>query len=128
MNPSATFPHTNGFVSLKVSLVGLENEFELGIKFEERESHESRVDLRTGIRAWAEPFLALYVSASPKGSTQVPVTLSYARTRSFFGNKLNATADDRDIMLQAATPFIMSDLTLLAINQSPQSLGRFTWV
>lgn len=56
------FGHHNGFVHLDVDLGGLEKDFDLGVKFETRESADSTISPQTGIQTWSEPLLALYVS------------------------------------------------------------------
>jgi hypothetical protein len=43
-------------------LGGLEQEFDLGFRFEEKESGRFLVDPKTGTKIWAEPYLAFYVS------------------------------------------------------------------
>ena len=119
--------HGNGFTQLIGPFGGLEENFDLGYKFAERESDEFHIDLNTGNRVFAEPFLALYVSASPKGSTQVPTTLCYARTRAHFSRGLHSTVEDRELLLKAATPFIIADLQLLLKGEEPESARRFIY-
>jgi hypothetical protein len=106
----------------------LEDRFDLRIKFEEKESDESRVDPITGIRAHAEPLLALYVSVAPRGSNHIPITLNYARTRSRFVDRVNATKEDGERLVQAAIPAIILDLQMLLVNQQPRNMGKPLWL
>jgi hypothetical protein len=119
--------HGNGFTQLFGQFGGLEQDFDLGYKFEERESDEFQIDPHTGNKVFPEPFLALYFSASPKGSTQVPTTLCYARTRSHFSRGLHPTVEDQGLLLKAATPSIIADLQLLLKGEEPESARRFIY-
>ncbi len=116
--------HLNGFIELRGSYGGLERHFDLGYKFEERESDEFRINPNTGVKAFAEPLLALDVSAARRGSVQVPVTLQYAKTRSSFSRGLHATNEDRDQLLKAAAPRIAADLQILLDAGNPDSVRR----
>ena len=120
--------HTNGFLPLELPLEELEKVFELGHKYEERESNDPHIDPRTGIKAFAEPFLALYISVSVLASGDIPITLNYARTRSRFPKNFPATDEHQRLLLHAARSSIISDLQMMTKNQLPESAKKFKGV
>ena len=65
--------HVNDFGHLGLDLGGLKEEYDLGFKLEEKEPDEFSVNPNTGVKAFAEPFLVLYISVrdreSPKSTT-----------------------------------------------------------
>src|SRR5439155_19157382 len=67
--------HLSGFNTLNESFDGLEDAFDLGFKFEERESDTFYLDPNTGVKAYPEPFLALYVSVRSKSSSKPDETM-----------------------------------------------------
>ena len=121
--------HVNGFVPLETLPEEFAGIFHVAIKFEERESHESHIDPATGVRAWAEPVLALYVSVSFRGSREVPVTLNYARSRTHFSNPRSATEEDRIGILHTAMPSILATLQVMVKKSNPpRNTEKHQWI
>ena len=121
--------HSKEFQSLDRPFDGLEKEFELRFKFEEKESDDFFIDPNTGVKAYAQPFLALYVSTRPESSSSaaqtLPQTLHYARPRSSLSGGLHANESDQERLLEDASPFITADLRTLLDGKNPRSLQKF---
>jgi len=117
--------HMNGFEHFAGQLSGLDEQFDLGIKFEERESDEYSIDPITGVKVWPEPFLALYVSVKQVDLGDLPpLTLHYGLTRSKFSAGLTSNQMDRHRLLDLALPELRSDLNLLDHGEEPFSLSK----
>jgi len=114
--------HLSGFNTLNESFDELEDAFDLGFKFEERESDTFYLDPNTGVKAYPEPFLALYVSVRSKSSSIVPQTLHYGLARSQFSDGLHANDDDKQRLLISSRPLIISDLRTLRDGKMPLRL------
>jgi len=114
--------HLNGFNTLNESFDGLEDGFDLGFKFEERESDTFHLDPNTGVKAYEEPFLAHYVSVCSKSSSAVAQTLHYALPRSHFSDGLHANDDDKQRLLMSSLPSITDDLRTLRDSKIPSRL------
>jgi hypothetical protein len=117
--------HVNGFEHLSAGVGDLEAEWDLGFKFLERESDDFRIDPATGVKAWGEPFLALYVSVCRKDSGLVYSSFQYGLTRSKFSSGLSATQADRDRLLEVARPHIEAHMRKLMNGDKPASFDRF---
>lgn len=115
--------HYNDFQHLEADLGGLEHEFDLGFKFQEREDKYS-IDPNTGAKLWADPYLALYVSVaafdSPTGERK---TLHYGLTRSKWEKVGASSHSDRDRLLKLARPRLTSDLQALRRGETPEALS-----
>jgi hypothetical protein len=120
--------HYNEFRTLNGPFGGLEMDFDLGYKFEEKESDACSINSETGVKAYAEPFLALYVSARRKSSEGESRTLHYALPRSSFKGGLHPNESDRQRLVEGASHFIVEDLRDLLSNKNPQSLQRFRMI
>jgi hypothetical protein len=112
--------HVNDFTHLTLALEGLEAEYDLGSKFEERESDKFHVDPKTGIKAWAEPLLVLYVSVAQLSSRRPLPTLRYGLTRSKFAGGLRSNSDDRERLLESARPHIHESVITLKAGGTPE--------
>lgn len=126
MNDKVTcLDHTNGFEHFVGQLGGLEEEFDLGIKFEERDPDEYSIDQTTGVKVWPEPVLSLYVSVKQVPAFhRSPVTLHYGLTRSRFSGGPTSNEADRQRLLELAIPLLISDLRLLKSGEKPTSLTK----
>ena len=117
--------HEKGFQHLTVKVGGLEDEYDLGFKFEEKESDSYSVDPITGIKVWAEPELVLNISVKdPDDGNSSPLTLRYGLIRSRFANKLTAREADREELLKCALPKLKADLESLRRGENPPSLDQ----
>lgn len=94
--------------------------YNLRSKFEERES-DFWVPTNYGGKAYAEPFLALFISVSRKGTSEQAVTFHYGLWRSAFLNGLKSSSEDRAKLLGAAALLISSDLRVLHEQGEPLS-------
>ena len=94
----------NGFRHLRLELGGLEDDYDLGFKFENMESDKFRLDSTTGVKAWAEPLLLLYVSVTHRSSPRSSQTLRYGLTRSKFARGLTSNPDDSERLPRTAPP------------------------
>jgi hypothetical protein len=113
--------HVNDFRHLTLRSDGLEDEYDLGFKFEERESEKFHVDVKTGVRAWAEPFLVLYISVAQRGSPRSLPTLRYGLTRSKFVGGLTSNPEDRERLLEMARRYIKEDVVTLKGGGTPEA-------
>lgn len=114
-NPCAG--HIHGFEHLQLDELG--EDFDLGFKFELRESENSRV-VDPGIEAWAEPLLILHVSVRHSDLPECP-TLQYGLTRSKFEVGLTASKGDRERLTKTALPYILADARALQAGKQPKS-------
>jgi hypothetical protein len=123
------FGHLNDFAHLDVDLRGAEEGFDLGFKFEQRESDESSVHPETGIKAWAEPFLALYVSyVSLEPGPALRGTLHYGLGRSKWKDQSGSSSVDQDRLLVDAKPLLADDLRALVEGKIPQTTTTFRYL
>jgi hypothetical protein len=124
MGETPCLGHLNDFEHLPLDLDPLENEFDLGYKFAFRESDSYKEIPETGVKAWAEPYLALCVSAKRlSAALELPPTLHYGLTRSKFANRaLQPQEADRQRLLELATSNLKNDLRMLSEGETPGSL------
>lgn len=113
--------HVNGFSHLESDFGGLENNYDLGFKFEMKESDKPRVDPKTGREGWDDPLLILYISASHRSSPESLSTLRYGLGRSEFVGGITPNAEDETRLLEKARPWIKSDLAVLKSGRAPES-------
>ena len=112
--------HVNDFAHLNLGFEGLESEYDLGFKFEERESDKFHVDSKTGIKVWAEPLLVLYVSVVQRSSQRTLPTLRYGLTRSKFAAGLRSNPDDRERLLEIARPHVRESVITMKAGGTPE--------
>lgn len=110
--------HLNRFEHLSVPNGEIERQFDVGYKFEVRESDEYSVDPRTGVKAWAEPFLALYLSFTRWKAPHGQYPLRYGLTRSRWQTPGQPSDEDRQELLGLAITRIPEDLVHA---QSPET-------
>lgn len=123
------FGHLNDFAHLDVDLRGVEAGFDLGFKFEQRESDEFSIHPATGIKAWAEPFLALYVSyVSREPGPVLRGTLHYGLGRSKWNDQSGSSSVDQDRLLVDAEAFLADDLRALTEGKIPQTTTTFRYL
>ena len=113
--------HVNDFGHLGLDLGGLKEEYDLGFKLEEKEPDEFSVNPNTGVKAFAEPFLVLYISVRDRESPKSLPTLQYGLTRSKFARGLTSTPEDRKRLLQKARPYIRADVAALKAGVKPEA-------
>jgi len=113
--------HVNGFKHLTIGSNGLEDEYDLGFKFEENDFDKFHVDPKTGIKVWAEPLLVLHVSVAQQGSPRSLPTLRYGRTRSKFAGGLTSNPDDRERLREMARPYIKEGVVTLKAGGTPEA-------
>ena len=113
--------HLNDFRHLALGLGGLEEDYDLGFKLEEKESDEFRADANTGVEAFAEPLLVLYISVRDRESPKSLPTLQYGLTRSKFARGLTSNPEDRERLLQKARPCIRADVAALKAGVTPET-------
>ena len=100
----------------------LGEKFDLGYKFDERESDIFRDDPRIGVRAWAEPLLILFVSVKHRDLPDIP-TLRYGLARSRFEDAaLTANECDRARLMEMARPHILGDVMALMAGTQPEAV------
>ena len=117
--------HANEFQHLNADLDGLEATFDLGFKFEERESNNFGIDPNTEVKVWAEPYLALDISFTLIAAPwETPRTLSYGLTRSKWRQKIASGEADRQHLLDRAKPHIQRDLQAVQRGESPAALSE----
>lgn len=104
--------HANDFSHLTLDLQGFEGEYDLGFKFEERESDRPR----------AEPLLVLYVSVVQRASPRPLPTLRYGLTRSKFTGGLTSNPKDKERLLEMARPNVRRDVVTLTNGGTPESV------
>lgn len=123
------FGHQNNFAHLDIDLRGPEQGFDLGFKFEQRESDEFAIDPQTGIKAWAEPFLALYVSYAASGPEPGPHgTLHYGLARSRWSDQTGSSSVEQERLLADAKPFLAEDLRALKGGGTPETTTQFRYL
>jgi hypothetical protein len=114
--------HVNGFAHLELEELG--DQFDLGFKFEQRESEEFRFDAMTGIKVWAEPLLVLCVSVA-HGGMPPSATLRYGLTRLMFeDDHIVAAEGDRRRLMEKARPHILADARALQTGQQPNVASK----
>jgi len=113
--------HVNNFEHLTLGLDGLEDDYDLGFKFEERESDKFHLNAKTGVKAWAEPLLTLYVSVAQHGLQKSLTTLRYGLTRSKFMGGQASNTDDQERLLEMARPYIEEAVVTLKAGGTPKA-------
>ncbi|MCC6498579.1 MAG: hypothetical protein IT193_20245 [Propionibacteriaceae bacterium] len=108
----------------------MEKDFDLGAKFETKEAADSAIDPRTGVQAWSEPFVALYVSFDSLAAdgTRRHGSLRYALGRSKWSDQAASSAVDEQTLLAAAKPFLAEDLSLLRRGGTPDTVTEFMYL
>ncbi len=110
--------HTNGFEHLDQP--GIDG-YDLGVRYKEEDSDSFMVQPETGVKAWAEPHLAMYVSVRNSKTDELH-TLRYGLTRSHFADgALTARQVDKDALQAAAEKQILEDVAALAMGRAPRS-------
>jgi hypothetical protein len=119
--------HLNAFAHLDIDLHGEEQGFDLGFKFEERESKTRAAD--AAVNAWGEPLLALYVSYASLGSGLVSRgTLHYAIGRSQWRDPIAASPIDQQTLLTRAQPLLEQDLRSVRAGRFPAATKDFHYL
>ena len=116
--------HTNGFRHLETDLGGLEEEFDVGIKIEEEESHLYEQDPATGLKAWYEPRLVLYASVVHKNFPNDRHTLRYGLTRTAYGTELKSIDEAKPLLVKLALPLLERDLKKMEAGGEPESATK----
>jgi hypothetical protein len=119
--------HINGFRHLPGEYDCLEKIFDLGIKYEEKESDDC-TENPLGGETCAEPLLAMYISVTRFDDGRKIGTLHYGLTRSKWNNCLASTTQDQEKLLANARNSIIEDLRYLQKGQKPQALTEPTMV
>jgi hypothetical protein len=117
--------HSDGFQHLEFEGDGLESQFDLGCRFEEKESEHFEIDPNTGSKSWAEPYLALWISVSRPGMGDgCTGTLRYGLTRSKWQEPACSTQEDRGRLLELVRARLGADLRELEQGRTPQAFSE----
>ena len=104
------FGHQNGFEHFVIDAQELTQVYDLGYAFQEIDPKEYTLDANTGIKVWAEPRLALYISARAFNFPEELITIRYAVTRTKYAHGLIPTADDESNLLVFVISRLASDI------------------